>query len=177
MECSLCKGYELKPTKLDYELPARICIKCDGLLIDLLSYRTWLETAPDFSEPNKEASVSVKENDKALVCKKCNRVMLKYKISSDTSNHVDLCTSCDDAWLDSGEWEILKYLKLHKDLAKIFTEPWQYKIRNEIEKKNYEARFKELLGKDEYEKLKNTKDWISSHKNNKDLIRYLLKDE
>ncbi|NIQ13871.1 MAG: hypothetical protein GTO02_05550, partial [Candidatus Dadabacteria bacterium] len=107
MECPSCNSYRLKPTKLDFGLPARICSKCNGILINLLTYRSWLETVPETLQAEPKAEIFAEDNDKALTCKKCKRIMLKYKISSETINHVDLCTHCDDAWLDYGEWNML----------------------------------------------------------------------
>ena len=114
MKCPSCASYNLKPTKLDFGLSARICSNCDGILINLLSYRNWLETAPDSVHVTNNTEIIAEDNKHALVCNKCSKIMLKYKISSDTINHVDLCSTCDEAWLDSGEWTILKYLQIHK---------------------------------------------------------------
>lgn len=72
----------------------------------------------------------------------------------------------------------LKPVKLDYGIpAKIFTEPWQHKLINDTGKKNYERRFLEVPGTGDYEKLKKIREWISNHKNNRDLLRYLLKDE
>lgn len=175
MECPSCNGYNLKPIKLEFGLPARICSKCGGLLINLLSYRNWLDTAPEEIPLPQDAKIEAEEKVKPYFCKKCARIMLKYKISAESNNHIDLCTNCDEAFLDHGEWNILKYLKLHKKLAKIFTDPWQRKIATETENKNMENRFNEMLGSTDYQKLKETKAWIQSHEKSSDLIRYILK--
>ena len=70
MQCPSCNSYKLKPTKLDYSLPARACNKCGGVLISLLNYRAWAEDSPDKLDDSNSASVTVEENEKALVCKK-----------------------------------------------------------------------------------------------------------
>ncbi|MBL1141886.1 MAG: zf-TFIIB domain-containing protein [Proteobacteria bacterium] len=93
MDCPVCKGYKLQPAKLDHGLPARTCIKCEGTLIDLLNYRTWLETAPDLAELDEEASLSIQENDKALVCKIFRPFITLYISIRYSASYLAKCTT------------------------------------------------------------------------------------
>ena len=101
--------------------------------------------------------------------------MLKFRISGSTSNKVDICSNCDEAWLDEGEWELLGSLKIQHKLNAIFTEPWQRNIREENANLAQEKRFEELLCNEEYEKLVDLKEWINNHPKKADLVRYILK--
>ena len=174
MQCPSCKSTSLKPIKLQQRLPARQCTKCRGLLIDLLSYREWAENhiQPEFISPPKLEEVE--DTSKALICPKCSKIMLKFRITGETKNKVDVCQSCDEAWLDEGEWELLGSLKIQDKLNAIFTDPWQRNIREESAKKAQEQRFEDLLGPDQYAKLSDIKNWINGHPNRDDLIRYIL---
>ena len=80
--------------------------------------------------------------------------MLKFRIAGETSNKIDVCQSCDEAWLDEGEWELLGALKIQHKLNSIFTDPWQRNIREENAKKAQEKRFEDLLGEEELKKYR-----------------------
>ena len=174
MQCPSCKSSSLKPIKLQQRLPARLCIKCSGVVIDLLSYRDWAETHVQQKKVPTPALEEIEDTSKALVCPKCSNIMLKFRIAGETSNKIDVCQSCDEAWLDEGEWELLGALKIQHKLNAIFTDPWQRNIREENAKKAQEKRFEDLLGKEEYKKLGDIKNWIKTHPNKDDLVRYIL---
>ncbi len=53
--------------------------------------------------------------------------MSKYQISPGQSPC--LCGTCDEAWLDRGEWQLLKTLELSPRMPAIFTEAWQREVR------------------------------------------------
>ncbi len=175
MQCPSCDSYMLNPTKIQSGLPARQCKKCGGILIDLLTYREWLESNPQEVINVDKELIEVDDNSKALLCVKCSKMMLKFRVSGSTSNKIDVCSNCDEAWLDSGEWELLGALSLQDKLNKIFSEPWQKNIRDEESEISHEQRFEELLGKNDYDKIAETKQWIDSHSKKSDLIRFLLR--
>ncbi len=174
MKCPSCSSSSLKPVKLQSSLPARKCIKCNGVLIDLLSYREWAEKFTHKKEANTPQLKEVEDTSNVKLCPKCSKIMLKFRIDGSTSNKVDVCTNCDEAWLDEGEWELLGSLEIQHKLNSIFTDPWQRNIREEDAKKSHEKRFKEILGTEQYQKLSDVKEWIISHPKKDDLIRYIL---
>ena len=176
MQCPSCKSYSLKPIKLQYGLAARECKKCRGILIDLLSYREWAEDFKSVDEANSQPVQEVEDNSKAIACPKCSRIMLKFRVSGSADNKVDVCATCDEAWLDSGEWELLGSLELQDKLNTIFTEPWQRNIRLENIEASHDKRFMELLGNEDYKKLTEIKEWIDEHDKKTDLIRFLLRN-
>ncbi len=176
MQCPSCKSYQLHPTKIEAGLPGRECKKCGGLLIDLLSYRAWAEGAASAVRPcSKEKLVEVEDTSKALACPKCAKLMLKFRVLGDIKNKIDVCSVCDEAWLDHGEWELLGALSLQDKMTKIFTDPWQINIKKHESEVAHQQRFQEVLGKEEFERLSETKRWIDGHPQKDDLIRYLLR--
>lgn len=175
MQCPSCKSYTLKPVKLEHGLVARECIKCQGVLIDLLSYRKWAEDSTPTPDANITPLQEVVDNSKALACPKCSRVMLKFRVTGSADNKVDVCSGCDDAWLDYGEWDLLGALAIQDKLTAIFTEPWQRNIREENRTASHEKRFVELLGNEDYKKLDDLKKWVDGHAKKSDLIRFLLR--
>ena len=101
--------------------------------------------------------------------------MLKFRIAGEATNKVDVCQHCDEAWLDEGEWELLGSLDIQHKLNAIFTDPWQRNIREENTRKAQEKRFEEILGTEQYSRLIDIKEWIDSHPNKEDIVRYILK--
>jgi Zn-finger nucleic acid-binding protein len=99
--------------------------------------------------------------------------MLKFKISGEHQNRIDVCTNCDTSWLDQGEWELLGSLSMQLELSAIFTEPWQRRIREEEINASQQQRFEDILGQHDYKKLMDFKKWIESHPKKKELERIL----
>ena len=177
MNCPSCKSkHTFKPIKLNGSLPARECPECKGILIDLLSYRAWREKWQDIEESIDPVVSEVANSSSALLCPKCSRVMLKYRIGSKSRNTVDVCSNCDDAWLDNGEWELLGALALQSKLTNIFTEPWQQRIKAEqIENQQYE-RDAALIGSEEMTKIEELISWLDGHPKRQELLRILRKN-
>ena len=105
MKCPRCQNPDLKPTLIEEYLPAMGCETCHGSLVSLLYYRHWAETqklaraqrlrrrrAPDRLQPATRLP--------HCICPKCARVMAKYKLTGTVANRVDVCSTCDEAWLD-----------------------------------------------------------------------------
>lgn len=174
MQCPKCRDVELKPTKLEEALPAMGCQHCDGALISLLYYRDWAERHQELADSPAEQSVK-KDNDSksALSCPKCMRLMTKFSLSGDTQNRIDLCTSCDEAWLDGGEWSLLKSLDLALHLPKVFTEQWQKKIRQQKFDAERLARLQNLIGEADASKAQEVKQWLAQVADKQAVIRFI----
>ena len=165
MYCPTCKDTVLKPTKIEHGLPVKGCAKCGGALISLLHYRDWREHDHFDSMEKQELSSDIIMDDSkdALTCPICNRLMTKYRISSETSNRLDLCLNCDEAWLDNGEWTLLKSLEISDKLPKVFTDAWQYKLRTEVNKRWHRKHYLDLLGEEDLLEAERIRDWIAKH--------------
>lgn len=173
MHCYNCPGYPLKPVKLEHDLPARECHRCGGLHIDLLSYRSWRDNRTHEAGDGEDLRVEPTENNKALICQRCSKIMLKYRISTDHENYIDLCTSCDDAWLDGGEWQLLKHLDIRDKLTHIMTEPWQRHIKEEEFRRFQDEKLKGIFGIENLEKINEISDWINDQENSFEIVNYL----
>src|ERR1041384_6479180 len=115
MKCPHCHTSDLMPTMIEESLPAMGCGTCHGALVSLLHYRHWAEEQKEPAGGPAGTRVETTDTTEAITCTKCLRVMTKYKISGGVTNRVDVCSTCDDAWLDGGEWELLGALHLsHK---------------------------------------------------------------
>lgn len=180
MKCPKCKTIELKATKLEDGLLAHGCSECNGAFVSLLYYRDWAErTRHGFQEesaaPQVESGSGIEVDDSAtaLACPKCARLMRKFKVSGSHANRLDLCTSCDEAWLDGGEWALLKALALSHEMPKVFTEEWQKRIRKETLENERGARFERLVGVAERAKTDEIRAWLKDHPHKHEILFYL----
>lgn len=182
LNCYCCKTLPLKPTKLDYALPALRCDECHGTYLDLLTYRTWLENNITNIEQEKMEQEQSFENavkidalsntDNALVCQRCCKFMLKYRINNEHDNSINVCHTCDDVWLDQGEWELLKLLKIQDKLTQVMSEPWQQALRNQEREQVFKKRYQQLLG-DDFEQVEMFATWLYEHPKRSEIQHYL----
>ena len=142
MNCSQCKGYSLEPIELEPGLVAASCHKCEGVLLPLLNYQFW-SSAQVKELPTELDLDHIEDNKHAVICPKCARFMLKYRIDIDQANRLDVCANCGEIWLDKGEWELFNLKqdpaelndlsKQHPDKLKELIALWgQYKIDNKV---------------------------------------------
>lgn len=177
MLCPQCKGYHLEPKQLENGLIAAGCIKCGGALLSLNNYRFWSDNQA--KEAVDKVSVDpitdlAEGDEKAKSCPKCSRIMSKFKIGLKTANKLDLCTHCDEAWLDKGEWRLLKQLELHGQLPKIFTDSWQRELRKESMQNLVKKRYVDMMGESDFDKVQVFKDWLHQHPNKEEIKQYLI---
>lgn len=161
MNCPQCKGYRLEPKELELGLLGAGCIKCEGVLLPLMNYRYWLDQNPAVDQTVQD--IVVEDSGDIKACPKCSRFMTRFQVGADTANRIDMCTGCDEAWLDKGEWELLKQLDYHGQLPKIFTDAWQRNIRLKKQENTQKERFRELLGEHDFDKVDVFKQWLDQH--------------
>ena len=132
MVCPSCKQGKLLPGFIDDLFRSHTCSSCSGNWIYLADYLHWLDR--DNSELKSEnALVEKDEHDtkNAMVCPITGNLMLKYRVSNKTPHRLDLSPSLPAIWLDKNEWELLKAEGLSRQLNRIFTDPWQRKIKSD----------------------------------------------
>ena len=175
MHCPKCKDVELQPTKIDDSLPVMGCSNCGGSSISLLYYRDWAERINIETRDSESATDIIEESDTktALSCLKCSRLMTKFSVSGTSGNRIDLCTSCDEAWLDGGEWQLLKSLQLANKLPKIFTDQWQRKIRDEKSELGRIDRLRKVVGDGDTDKAIDIKKWLKDHPNKASILHFI----
>ncbi len=173
MKCPSCKTASLTPSELASGLPCTGCKSCGGVLVSLVAYRHWHERFrhADDEHPPEPAEL-VSDTKGALLCPKCQRLMIKYKYTKDRRNNLDLCTHCDEFWLDAGEWDTLRALDLTGKLPAVFTEPWQRALR---EARSVEAQtelWRRRLG-DDYDRAAEFRAWLAGHPQRGTILNFL----
>jgi Zn-finger nucleic acid-binding protein len=172
--CPSCRQQLLRPILLQPGLPAHACPECSGVLLSLVAWRGWREAVPEALESLSAGSTDaeVKDNRSALSCPKCSGFMTKYRIAAESGNHIDYCAHCEEIWLDRGEWALLARYEVAHQLSKIFTQPWQSKVRSAEARQRQEQRFRDLFGPD-YERARATQEWLADHSRGRELMAYL----
>lgn len=154
------------------------CQKCEGAFLSLLYYRDWVERAGLKSQGASSEDDIVADSDtkSGMSCPKCSRLMTKYLISGSSNSRLDMCANCDEAWLDGGEWQLLKSLELGNKLPAVFTEQWQQKVRSKKMEANKVARLTKMVGEDDAEKATQIKKWLNDSSNKATLLHFLSSD-
>ncbi|MFK7889052.1 MAG: hypothetical protein AB8G16_19510 [Gammaproteobacteria bacterium] len=161
------------PTMIADGLSARGCQRCEGALVDLVAYRAWAEQQgiDTMSSPG-EANTPVDDSRQAVQCPHCERIMTKFKVSSNTDNRLDFCNHCDAAWLDGGEWNQLQEMGLRSHLGSVFSEPWQRRVRESTASRLSEQHLQARFGAD-FEKIKAFKTWLQSRPDRDDIVGWI----
>lgn len=178
MKCTSCNVGNLVPGYLDNLFPSHQCNHCGGHFIMLNDYLHWREHV-DVDALIAHDDVTITELDdisdtkKALLCPVTGTIMLKYRISKDSSHRVDLSPSINGIWLDKGEWDLIKAAGLADSLNKIFTAPFQRKIREQTAAATLEASYRDQFGDNDYEKLKEIRTWLDDRQHRSLMVAYL----
>lgn len=176
MKCPVCEDPALCPAEVEKNLIGAQCEKCSGVLISLMNYRFWLDrysTGDIATEHLAEESVVAQDSTGAKQCPKCSKLMLKYRIGRESENRVDLCSHCQEAWLDSGEWQLLKKLDAHDKLPEIFTDAWQRNLRKQQQRESMDRHFADVIGAKDFTQVRDFKIWLDSHPKRADIKHYL----
>jgi Zn-finger nucleic acid-binding protein len=175
MKCPRCKTPDLMPTMIEEYLPAMACNQCEGSLVSLLYYRHWAETSkPD--TPPAPANSPPRDTTTAIMCPKCSRVMTKYRLLGSVDNRLDVCATCDEAWLDGGEWELLEELQLSHKMPAIFTDAWQRRIRAEKTEETRSAILQKMIGESAARRVEEFRAWLNAQKQKSTILTYLYRD-
>ena len=177
MYCPRCQTTLLRATRLEDGLVGESCQSCQGALVGLAHYRDWAERAPlpqDAEAGAPAADVQpVPDGQRALRCPKCSRLMSRYRIGHGVSNALDLCPACDEAWLDGGEWRLLRALQLSRHVPRIFTQAWQHRIRAEQQAQTARERLRQQLGEEDAAKTQALREWLQGHPKRNLILQWL----
>lgn len=180
MKCPRCKTSGLRPTMIEQYLPAMGCGSCQGSLVSLLYYRHWAETQKPLDESPADskpaAAVEATDTTGVLTCPKCGRIMMKYQVSGAVANRLDVCSLCDEAWLDGGEWELLEALQLSHRLPAIFTDQWQRRIRHELSEETRRSNLVRRIGAEAAVRVEEFRDWLAGNEHRSQIMTYLHRD-
>ena len=142
-----------------------------------MHYRDWAERQPaEEMSTELAAEAEAGETSHALSCPKCAKLMSKFQISGTRANRLDLCATCDEAWLDSGEWQLLKALELSQRMPAIFTEAWQRQVRQQASEQARRERFSRIAGEEAIVRADEIRAWLKDHPQRRELLFYIGHD-
>ena len=113
----------------------------------------------------------------ALNCKRCQRIILRFRYTTDTRHMLDVCVHCEDVWLQQGEWEFLKSRQLSGALPKVFTDPWQHDRRQSAQQVALADDWNERLGIELHAEAAQLRRWLDQHPQKSELILYLTVED
>jgi len=174
MNCPACNG-SLKRKSLTHHLLGEVCASCNGIRFTLADYLYYLTRTESIDEKllSDVAELPLQADTKnAMVCD-CGKIMSKYRINHNSERRIDYCSACLSIWLDSGEWNYLKSNNLLRSINKIFTEPYQRKIRSEGTKLVFEKNYEQRLGQADYNEVKLFRNWLDNNPNKERLLAYI----
>ena len=111
-----------------------------------------------------------------MKCPKCARMMTKFSIASEHRNRIDLCGSCDEAWLDDSEWNLLKSLELAHKLPRVFTDQWQRRVRDEKMQALREERLRRVVGEDDAARTVALRSWLQANRHKATIVQFIGSD-
>lgn len=178
MKCPACKMYDITATELETSLASFNCSHCGGNWIRDAEYKEWRKNhGEDLPvKPTNEKAIQFTSVELARLCPDCNRILVKYKVGHDVNFTVDRCGGCGGVWLDKDEWTILKERNLHDNLYEFFTEPWQSEVRREEARRNMEFIYNNKFGEEDYERVKNFKEWMDEHPLRNQILAFVTDD-
>jgi Zn-finger nucleic acid-binding protein len=172
MICPACGGKHFAPVKVEGDLPADICIDCEGVWVELELYRHWRRdqrqaVALDFAGEICEV------NDTVRLCARTGRLMTRIKVSHGNPLRLDYSVAAQAVWFDKGEWERLVQMDLYDRLDAIVSERWQADLKLAASSERAEKAMRARFGDAGYEQLAGLRAWLASQPKRTEMIAFL----
>ena len=176
--CPICHT-QLNQTVLVPDLPAYKCSNCEGIWISANEYFAWQQNETRSAWQSVDFTMSfeipfpVSDNDRAILCPDCGRLLRRYRIWPNIQFNLDRCSHCNGIWFDRNEWQTLQAQNLHTTINMFFTETWQKQLRGEEIYSRFDKMYLALFGQDDYQKIKEVRLWLNHHPNGSRLLAFL----
>jgi len=179
MKCPVCKTDTLGEITLIENLPAKQCSNCGGIWIDSNAYLAWWKGRGE-DLPQKTSATNIDpawDVEELKLCPNSGHILGRYKILADTDFRLDRCSHCNGIWFDKNEWAALVERNLHDNVHELFTRPWQEGIRVTEAHNHMDKLYLEKLGAEDYEHVKQVREWLKDHPRKGMLFAYLQADD
>ena len=173
MKCPSCTTADLHPQRLESGLSGYSCGGCSGVLLSVGPYVDWVAAQPSSPDEFEAFTAAARDSKRALLCPKCSRIMVKFRVSSDSDHGLDFCFGCEEVWLDGGEWDYLKGKGLHTKITTISTAVWQRRLREEWTSAARLERFKQTIGSEAFPEVERFRVWLERQPERSEILRYL----
>ncbi len=178
-KCPVCKTVDLQYTEEDLGLRCYSCSSCGGDWVRFEDYLSWKNRSSLEEAAFDPTHDYVPEYDSKManLCPDCGKILIKYNVLPGLSFRVDHCGSCNGVWLDKNEWEALIKNDSHQQLNDFFTAPWQQKLKREMTRQRFEEHYIKKFGKDDYDKLKDIREWVRNSSFRDEAIAFLIDED
>ncbi len=172
MICPACGGTHFAPVNIEGDLPAEICIDCEGAWVELGLYKDWRKrqsnvVALDFAGEVAEV------NDTVRLCATTGRLMTRIRVTHGDPLRLDYSAAGQAVWFDKGEWERLVQMDLYDRLDAILSERWQADLKLAASSERTEAAMRARFGDAGYEHLLGIRTWLAIQPNRTEMIAFL----
>lgn len=116
--------------------------------------------------------MTIAEDQQAMLCPSCRRIMLRYRVGHGVAVALDICGGCSGVWFDRNEWLALKARGLHDDLHLVATEAWQAEVHREEARTHLDALYRRRYGA-EYEEILRVRRWLVGHPHRDAILAFL----
>ena len=101
--------------------------------------------------------------------------MTKYRLNGTVANRLDVCPTCDESWLDGGEWELLESLQLSLKVTSIFSDAWQRRIRHESSEETRRNILVRMIGEEATKRVEAFRSWLADNKHKPEILAFLYR--
>ncbi len=171
MLCPACASKEFSQVLLQGDLPVLNCKACNGIWVDLDTYRAWRHLVAESPEAVHVAEIE-DDGDMARLCPKTRRLMTRVKVSNETPFRLDYSAAAQGVWLDEGEWEVLLALGLERQLDEVVSDRWQRNLQTQAGRERLAAAQRGRFG-DDYDELLRIRKWLQDRPNAAEMIAFL----
>lgn len=172
MICPACSGTHFAPVKIEGDLPADICIDCEGVWVELDLYRDWRRAQPNVVALDFTGDL-VAADDTVRLCASTGRLMTRIKVSHGDPLRLDYSMAAQAVWFDKGEWERLVQLDLYDRLDAILSERWQAELKLAASSERTEQAMRTRFGDAGYEHLAGIRTWLAIQPNRSEMLAFL----
>ena len=176
MKCPICELDSLKAHRLEADLPAYRCKRCEGVWISAAQYWEWLrgrEDDPPEGPAEAETPMPVEDAGQAKLCPECGHILRRYKVWPNAQFYLDRCGHCGSVWFDRDEWTYLRSRGQHDEVHLFFSDLWQEKLRAKETRQRMEKIYLDRFGAEDYARLKELRGWLDQHPQRGALLAYL----
>lgn len=172
MICPACDSTHFAPVKIEGDLPAEICIDCEGAWVALDLYRNWRKNKSDVVALDFDGEIA-EVNDTVRLCATTGRLMTRIRVSHGNPLRLDYSVAAQAVWFDKGEWERLVQLDLYDRLDAILSERWQADLKMAASSERTEKAMRARFGDAGYDQLIGFRTWLAIQPNRTEMIAFL----
>lgn len=172
MICPACDGKHFAPVKIEGDLPADICINCEGAWVELDLYKAWRKGQSNVVALDYLGEVA-EVDDTVRLCATTGRLMTRIRVSHGNPLRLDYSMAAQAVWFDKGEWERLVQMDLYDRLDAIVSARWQADLKLAASHERTEKAMRARFGDAGYEQLAGIRTWLAVQPNRTEMLAFL----